>query len=399
MINKKHVAVTAVITFIVTFVLVISIVCGGTFVLFSGFSGGSSDKLDRIKKLIDTYYIYDYDEEAMNDAALTAYADAVGDPYTVYINKSDFKEMKESTEGNYVGIGVEVYIDTDKLLTVISVFDNSPAAEAGIRSGDKIVAVDGTEVSYSNYNEAINMIRGEATEKSGEKANLTIMRNGERIDMQVARAEVVAITAKEKVIDGNIGYIRISDFGDQTAEEFKGCIERLKSQNVTGVVVDLRNNPGGTLDSVVKVADMLLPKGRIITIKDKLGNEEAYDSDADFYDIPLCVLINGSSASASEALAGAIADHGRGTLIGVKSFGKGIVQSIFELGDGTAFKVTTATYYTPNGTCIHGQGIEPNIKVELDEETANQPITNISYEKDYQLQKAVEVLKTANEKN
>lgn len=394
MINKKHVAVTAVITFIVTFVLVISIVFGGAFVLFSGFSGESSDKLDRIKKLIDTYYIYDYDEEAMNDAALTAYADAVGDPYTVYINKSDFKEMKESTEGNYVGIGVEVYIDTDKLLTVISVFDNSPAAEAGIRSGDKIVAVDGTEVSYSNYNEAINMIRGEATEKSGEKANLTIMRNGERIDMQVARAEVVAITAKEKVIDGNIGYIRISDFGDQTAEEFKGCIERLKSQNVTGVVVDLRNNPGGTLDSVVKVADMLLPKGRIITIKDKLGNEEAYDSDADFYDIPLCVLINGSSASASEALAGAIADHGRGTLIGVKSFGKGIVQSIFELGDGTAFKVTTATYYTPNGTCIHGQGIEPNIKVELDEETANQPITNIPYEKDYQLQKAVEVLKS-----
>lgn len=394
MINKKHVAVTAVITFIVTFVLVISIVFGGAFVLFSGFSGESSDKLDRIKKLIDTYYIYDYDEEAMNDAALTAYADAVGDPYTVYINKSDFKEMKESTEGNYVGIGVEVYIDTDKLLTVISVFDNSPAAEAGIRSGDKIVAVDGTEVSYSNYNEAINMIRGEATEKSGEKANLTIMRNGERIDMQVARAEVVAITAKEKVIDGNIGYIRISDFGDQTAEEFKGCIERLKSQNVTGVVVDLRNNPGGTLDSVVKVADMLLPKGRIITIKDKLGNEEAYDSDADFYDIPLCVLINGSSASASEALAGAIADHGRGTLIGVKSFGKGIVQSIFELGDGTAFKVTTATYYTPNGTCIHGQGIEPNIKVELDEETANQPITNIPYEKDYQLQKAVEALKS-----
>lgn len=395
MVNKKHVVITAVITFIVTFVLMISIVCGGAFVFLGNISGNNSTKLSRIKKIIDTYYIYDYDEEAMTDSALTAYADAVGDPYTVYINKNDYKEMKESVEGNYVGIGVEVYIDNDKLLTVISVFDNSPAADVGIRSGDKIVAVEGKEVSYSNYNEAINMIRGEATETSGEKVNLTILRNGERIEVQSARAEVVAITATEKVIDGSIGYIRLSDFGDNTAEEFKSCMESLKAQNVTGVVVDLRNNPGGTLDSVVKVADMLLPEGRIITVKDKRGREEAYDSDADFYDIPLCVLINGSSASASEALAGAIADHDRGTLIGVKSFGKGIVQSIFDLGDGTAFKVTTATYYTPNGTCIHKEGIKPDIEVTLDEETANTPIANIPYEKDYQLQKAVEVLKTA----
>lgn len=392
MINKKHVVITAIITFVVTFALVMSVACGGALVFLKSLSGNSAGKLERIKNLIDDYYIYDYDEENMTDSALSAYAAAVGDPYTVYINRSNYEQMKESVEGNYVGIGVEVFIDTDDLITVMTVFDNSPAAEAGLRSGDKIVAVEGKKADAGNYTEAVNMIKGEATEKSGKKVNLTVMRNGEKLEIQSARAEVVAITATEKVVAGNVGYIRLSDFGDNTAEEFENCLKNLKSKNVQGLVVDLRNNPGGTLDSVVKVADMLLPKGNIITIKDKRGNEKAYDSDDDFYDIPLCVLINGYSASASEALAGAITDHERGTLIGKKSFGKGIVQSIFELGDGTALKVTTATYYTPNGTCIHGEGIAPDIEVELDDDALNMPVANIPYEKDYQLQKAVEVL-------
>ena len=389
--NKKNIIITAVITFVVTAILVSIVVGGGTAAFMSSLYSGNS-KLDRIEKYIDFFYIYDYDKKKMTDAALAAYAAEVGDPYTAYINKEDFDQMKQSVQGDYVGIGVEVFVDKDNLITVMTAFDGSPAAESGIRSGDKIVKVEGIDVDKSNYNEAINMIKGEATKVTGKKVNLTIKRGEELIEMQVARAKVIAITASGKMIDDNIGYVRISDFADHTAEELEASLKKIKKQNAKGLVIDLRNNPGGTLESVLDVADMFLPEGKIITIKDKQGKEKVYNSDKDFLDLPICVLINGYSASAAEVLAGAISDHKRGTLIGEKSFGKGIVQTIFELGDGTAFKVTTATYYTPNGTCIHKQGITPDIEVSLDKEMENVHVTNIPYEKDYQLKRAVEEL-------
>lgn len=393
MINKKHIVITAVITFFVTAVLVLVLVGGGLLMLLPSFSGNGAQKLQRMEALIDNYYIYEYDKDEMMDMALSAYSYGVGDPYTQYINKEDFKEMMTSVEGDYVGIGVEVFIDTDDLITVISPFDDSPAARAGIIPGDKIIKVEDTDVNVSNYNEAINMIKGEATSATGKRVALTIKRGEEIKELQVEREKIVAITAKERMLESGIGYIRISNFGDHTADEFKACLENLTGQGATSLIVDLRNNPGGTLDSVVKVADYILPKGNIITVKDKQGNEQKYDSDADYVDLPLCVLINSYSASASEALAGAVADNGRGTLIGEKSFGKGVVQSIFEMGDGTAFKLTTAKYYTPGGTCIDKVGIEPHISVSLDEDMANTHIPNIPYDKDYQLQKAVEELK------
>ncbi len=393
MINKKHVIITAVITFCVTAVLMIVTIGGGMLVLMHSFSGDGAQKLQRMEALIDNYYIYEYDKDEMMDLALSAYSYGVGDPYTQYINKEDFKEMMTSVEGDYVGIGVEVFIDSDDLITVISPFDDSPAARAGIIPGDKIVKVEDTEVGLANYNEAINMIKGESTETSGKRVKLRIKRGDEVLDLQVEREKIVAITAKERMLESGIGYIRISNFGEHTAEEFKACLDSLTGQGAKSLIVDLRNNPGGTLESVVKVADSLLPEGNIITVKDKQGKEQRYDSDAEYVSLPLCVLINGSSASASEALAGAVADNGRGTLIGEKSFGKGVVQSIFEMGDGTAFKLTTARYYTPGGTCIDKVGIEPHIQVSLDEESTNMPITNIPYDKDYQLQRAVEELK------
>lgn len=393
MINKKHIVITAIITFFVTAALVLVTVGGGLIYMLSSFGGDGAQKLKRIENLIDSYYIYEYDKEEMMDMALSAYSYAVGDPYTQYINKEDFKEMMTSVEGDYVGIGVEVFIDTDNLITVISPFDDSPAARAGISPGDKIIKVEGTDVDVTNYNEAINMIKGEATSSTGKRVSLTIKRGEEIIELQVEREKIVAITAKERMLESGIGYIRISNFGDHTADEFKACLDSLTGQGAKGLIIDLRNNPGGTLNSVVKVADYILPQGNIITIKDKQGHEEKYDSDAEYVDLPLCVLINGSSASASEALAGAVSDSGRGTLIGEKSFGKGVVQSIFEMGDGTAFKLTTARYYTPGGTCIDKVGIEPHIAVSLDEDMANTHITNIPYDKDYQLQRAVEELK------
>ena len=392
MINKKHIIITAVITFFVTAALMVFAIGGGLLFLLPQFADSGAQKLQRIEALIDGYYIYDYDKEKMMDNALYAYTAEVGDPYTQYINKEEFKEMMQSVEGDYVGIGIEVTITDDNLMTVIAPFDDSPAARAGILPGDKIVKVDGVSVGASNYNEAISMIKGDGA-STGKRINLTIKRGEEYKDITVEREKVVIITAKERMLEDGVGYIRISNFGDHTASEFAKCLDNLKAYGVKGIVIDLRNNPGGTLDSVVKVADYLLPEANIITIKDKQGNEKKYDSDADYNDLPICVLINKYSASAAEALAGAIADNGRGILIGEKSFGKGVVQSIFEMGDGTAFKLTTARYYTPGGTCIDKVGITPQIEVSLDEEMSKKAVTQIPYDRDYQLQKAVEELK------
>jgi len=394
--NKKHIIITALITFLVTSALFFLTIGGGVFSALKTFSGTGMQKLTRIQALIDAYYIYDYDKEKMADMAIEGYTYAIGDPYTMYFDKEDFESFKTSIEGDYVGIGIEVFIDTDNLITVISPFDGSPAQKSGIQPGDKIIGVEGTSVDVSNYNEAINMIKGKASTSSGKEVRLTVKRGEEIFDVSVKRENIVIETAKGKMLSEDIGYIRISSFGNNTAEEFEQSMKNIRMQGAKGVVIDLRNNPGGTLESVVDVADSLLPKCNILTVKDKQGNENKYDSDAKHFDIPVCVLINSNSASAAEVLAGAIADNGRGTLVGEKSFGKGSVQTLFELGDGTAFKVTVAKYYTPGGTCIDKLGITPSAQVELGEDVKNLAVTNIPYEKDTQLQKAKEILEKNN---
>lgn len=391
--GKKHIFITALITFVVTTFLVLFAIGGGLLsVLWSSIDSDGVDKIKKVEALMDTYFIYDYDKEKMEDYALTGYTHAAGDPYTAYIDKEAFEDMRESVEGDYVGIGIEVFIDKDNLITVIAPFDNSPAQKAGILPGDKIVMVGETPVDISNYNEAISLIRGVPGEAEGTGIELTVKREEQTFPVVVSREKIVAVTATEKMLANDVGYVRISNFGDKTAVEFARCLESVKNKGARYMVVDLRNNPGGTLESVVAVADMLLPEGNIITIKDKTGEEVRYDSEPTYFDIPLCVIINGNSASAAEALAGAIADSGRGTLVGEKSFGKGSVQTIFELGDGTAVKITSAKYYTPGGTCIDKTGIVPAIQVSLDEDVENYPVTTIPYSKDTQLQKAIEFL-------
>lgn len=394
--TKNKIIITAIITFVVTALLFVFVLGGSVIMSLSSFANDGMQKIGKIDALIDAYYIYDYDKEKMTDLSLAAYTYGLGDPYTSYIDKESFADMKQSVEGDYVGIGIEVFIDSDMLITVISPFDNSPAAEAGILPGDKIIKVGDTNVDYSNYTEAINLIRGDGKTEDGKTVNLTIKRGKEVFDVSVARKKVVAITAQGKMLTDGIGYIRISSFGEKTGEEFKESLRTLRTQQIRSLVIDLRNNPGGTLDSLVDVADVLMPKGNIITIKDKQGNETKYDSDARCVDFPICVLINGNSASAAEALAGALADSGIGVLVGEKTFGKGSVQSIFELGDGTAFKVTAAKYYTPGGTCIDKTGITPAHEVTLDEDVKNMPVNSIPYEKDSQLKKAVEILEKNN---
>lgn len=394
--KKKLVFITALITFAVTTFIILFALGGNLAMTLSSLANSDMQKLGKIDALIDSYFIYDHDKEKMADVSLSAYTYALGDPYSSYINREAFSDMKQSMEGDYVGIGIEVFIDKDMLITVISPFDHSPAAEAGIRPGDKIVKVGDTDVDYSNYNEAINLIKGTGEENTGKPVTLTIRRGEDEFETVVERKKIVATTAQGKVLGNHLGYIRISSFGEKTGDEFKECVAELRSKQVTGLIIDLRNNPGGTLDSLVDVADLLLPEGNIITIKDKQGRETKFDSDAKELNLPICVLINGNSASASEALAGALSDSGKGVLVGEKTFGKGSVQSIFELGDGTAFKLTTAKYYTPGGTCIDKTGITPRYEVALPEEVKDLPVSNIPHDKDTQLKKAVEILEKNN---
>ena len=391
--SKKSVAITAIITVILTSAFYMTPAGKNIYSVINTLSGDMtfSDKMDRMSRLVDKYYINDYDEEKMEDAALSAYAAEIDDPYTGYINSDNYAAMMESMGGDYEGIGVEVYIE-DGLITVMTVFENSPAKKAGILKGDKIIAVEGEKADESNYQESINTIKGVGAPEGDKDVVITIKRGEETKDLTLVREAVSVDTVFSKVIAPSIGYIRLTDFGEKTYADFAVQYTQLKAQNITGLIIDLRNNPGGMLTTVVNIANAILPEGNILTIKDKQGNETPYDSDASCIDLPICVLINENSASASEVLSGAIRDHKRGTLVGTKSFGKGVVQSLMEFGDGSAFKLTTAKYYTPSGECIDGLGITPDIEVKLSEDLMYKSIADLTLEEDEQLRTALQVL-------
>lgn len=391
--SKKSVAITAIITVILTSAFYMTPAGKNIYSVINTLSGDMtfSDKMDRMSRLVDKYYINDYDEKKMEDAALSAYAAEIDDPYTGYINSDNYAAMMESMGGDYEGIGVEVYIE-DGLITVMTVFENSPAKKAGILKGDKIIAVEGEKADESNYQESINTIKGVGAPEGDKDVVITIKRGEETKDLTLVREAVSVDTVFSKVIAPSIGYIRLTDFGEKTYADFAVQFTQLKAQNITGLIIDLRNNPGGMLTTVVNIANAILPEGNILTIKDKQGNETPYDSDASCIDLPICVLINENSASASEVLSGAIRDHKRGTLIGTKSFGKGVVQSLMEFGDGSAFKLTTAKYYTPSGECIDGLGITPDIEVKLSEDLMYKSIADLTLEEDEQLRTALQVL-------
>ncbi len=391
--RNKKVVVTAVVTCILTTAFYLT-PAGTAVQRFLTAAGGKmtfSQKMDKMTNLIDKYYIGDYDKAQAEEDALSAYAYSLGDQYTMYIDNDNYSAMMESLGGDYQGIGVEVTI-SDGVISIVSVFENSPAQKAGMKIGDKIVAVDGEEANADNYQESINKIKGVNAEEGDDDVVVTVERGGESIDMTVVRETVSVDTVYSKVINPNIGYIRITDFGQKTDVDFKNQLDRLTAEGIKGLIIDLRNNPGGMLTTVVNIADELLPEGVILTVKDKNGGENQYKSDEDCTSVPLCVLINGNSASASEVLSGAIRDHGRGRLVGEKSFGKGVVQSIVEFNDGSAFKLTTAKYYTPSGECIDQTGIKPDIEVKLSDAASRKQISELTIEEDEQLRTAVQVL-------
>lgn len=394
MYNKKPIIITALITAFLTSAFYMTPAGRGicSFVTYLSGDVSFSSKADKMSELIDKYYINNYDREKMEEAALSAYAAEANDPYTAYISKTNYTAMLESMGGDYEGIGVEVYIDGDNI-TILSVFDNSPAKKAGILKGDIIVAVEGEKADASNYQESINKIKGIDADEGDKDVVITIMRGEEKMDITLVREAVSVSTVFSKVIDSSVGYIRLTDFGEKTYMEFAGHYSDLKDKNIKGLIIDLRNNPGGMLDIVVSIADAILPEGNILTIKDKQGNETEYTSDEKCIELPICVIINENSASASEVLAGAIRDHKKGTLVGTKSYGKGVVQSLMEFGDGSAFKLTTAKYYTPDGECIDGVGITPDIEVALPEHVSHKSINELTLDEDEQLRAALQIVK------
>lgn len=359
-------------------------------------SGGASmgeivAKVSMLEKYIDAYYMDEVDKSKYADGIYKGVLASLGDPYAAYYTQEEYQSVMESSDGAYCGIGATVSQDMKTgIITIVQPFPESPAAEAGILPGDVIYKVEGKEVTGEDLTAVVSRMKGQ----EGTKVVMELVREGvsEPIEVEVSRRMVEKPTISHEVLEGNIGYIVISEFDEVTAKQFRNAIDSLEKKNVDGLVVDLRNNGGGRLEAVVDMLDRILPDGIIVSTRDKNGDGREYSStDEEQFTKPLAVLINGNSASASEVFAGAVQDYKLGTLVGTTSFGKGIVQSVIPLEDGSAIKLTTSKYYTPNGRNIHGIGIEPEVEAELPDELKKKLV--IEKEEDVQLQKALDVVR------
>lgn len=378
------------------FVLLAVIYFGGQFLaqmnIALPFGMSNTAKIRQIEEMLDTYYVEDYDKELAEELMYTGLVAGVGDPYTYYLSADSLAEQVEKNSGHFAGIGVEIYAGDDGYIVVSSVTPGGPAEAAGILAEDKITEVDGESITGKTAADVSALVKG----KEGTDVTLTIFREstGEVLEKTVTRQDIQVQTVSWRMMDDNIGYISITNFRENTYNQFKEALDTLEAEGMEKLVLDLRNNTGGLVKSAHEIGEELLPEGIMVYTMDKEGNREDTLCDDVYNDVPMVVLVNGNSASAAEILAGAIQDTGRGELIGTTTFGKGLVQRLFTLPDGSGLNVTIQKYYTPNGTSIHGVGITPDYEVELPEEYAQQ--TNIPAEADTQLQKAVEVLSEKN---
>lgn len=348
-------------------------------------------KLSRIKSIIDTYYLNDIDEEKMTEGMYKGLVSSLEDPYSVYYTKDEFAALMESSSGSYCGIGAYVSQDVKTgVITIVKPFEGGPAYEAGMLPGDIIYKVEDEEVTGKDLSEIVSKMKGE----EGTTVNIEIIREGESepIKLTIERRTVEVPTISYEMLDNKVGYIQIAEFDEVTGPQFRSAIEDLDEQGMKGLVIDLRNNPGGLLDTVCDMLDRMLPEGLIVYTEDKNGTrtEEVKSTAEESFDKPLVVMINGNSASASEVFAGAIQDYGVGTILGTTSFGKGIVQSVIPLSDGSGVKVTVSKYYTPKGRNIHEIGIEPDVVVELNDELKTK--VTIDKSEDNQLQEAIKII-------
>lgn len=346
--------------------------------------------LSQFRSELEKKYIGEINDEELIEGAVKGYVDALGDPYTTYYTKKEMKTIMEETNGNFVGIGVYMTKDLEKnAILIIKPIENSPAEKAGILPGDLITKVDDVEYTGDKLEEASNKIRGE----EGTKVKLEIYRNGETKTFELTRTKVVVSHVTTKVLNNDIGYIAISDFEGECASEFETKYKQLEKQGIKTLIIDIRNNGGGIVDEALKIANMLVDKDSTLLItKDKSDKEEITKAtEKPIINMPTVVLVNGYSASASEILAGALKDNGKATLVGTKTYGKGIIQELHQLSDGSGLKITVSEYYTPNHNAIHKIGITPDVEIDLSEDVKQQ--TTIQEKDDNQLQKAIEILK------
>lgn len=343
-------------------------------------------KMKIIENVIDTYfYKEDVDKDAMVDGIFKGMVESLGDPYSEYYSKEELESLYQDSLGVYYGVGAYVSLDTTTGLAKVSgIIADSPAEEADLRAEDIIYKVDDVDVTGMTLQETVSLIKGD----ENTTVKLTLIRDGKEIEKEVTRRKVESPTVKFEMLDDGMAYIQITEFDTVTVDQFTEAMAMARGNDMKGLILDLRSNPGGNLSSVVSIAKQMLPKGLIVYTEDRDGNREEYSCDGTKeLDVPMVVLVNGNSASASEILAGAIKDYGIGTLVGTTTFGKGIVQRPIELSDGSAVKLTISSYYTPNGINIHGIGIEPDVECEFDSERY---YSDEAY--DNQLEKAKEVL-------
>ena len=346
--------------------------------------------LSQFRTELENKYIGEINDEELIDGALKGYVNALGDPYTTYYTKEEMKEIMEETNGNFVGIGIYMTENIkENVIMVIKPIENSPAEKAGILPGDIITKINDVEYTGDKLEEASNKIRGE----EGTKVKLEIYRNGETKEFEITRKKVVISHITTKVLEDNIGYIAISDFDGDCANEFKTKYKELEKKGITKLIIDIRNNGGGIVDKSLEIANTMIEKGSTLLItKDKKNNEDITKATENpIINMPVVVLTNEYSASASEILAGALKDNNKATLVGTKTYGKGIIQELNKLSDGSGLKVTVSEYYTPNHTAINKIGITPDVEVELSDEAKKQ--LNLEEKDDNQLQKAIEMLK------
>lgn len=349
-------------------------------------------QLDQIREnLIEDYY-QEIDEEILLTGAKRGMMDALEDPYTFYYTPEEMKIHEAENSGDYVGIGLLVQRNAEGYIEVLRVYEGSPADLGGVLAGDLIIKVDGRPVSgdYSqSANETFSMINGEP----GTNVDITILRADATLDIQLTRSEVNISNITSEILQDDIGYINIFQFSGDVVPAFKEALKNIQKANAEGLIIDLRNNPGGLLDEVVKIADLLLPEGNVVYIEYRAGSREDFYSDSDFCDLPLVVLVNEMSASSSEILAAAIQDHERGLIVGTQTYGKGIVQTLVHFEeDGAGMQYTSACYYTPDGKNIHGTGVTPDILAEA--ENGYVSYSGIpDLENDAQLKQALEIIK------
>lgn len=378
--------VVALITFILTTAYMYNKFSDTKKVIVSANNSKLNIKINNIKKVIEKDYLGEINEDKLIDGAVKGYVDGLGDEYTKYFTKEEMDEFKEETEGNYTGIGILMSVlKKQNNIVVIATIKGSPAEDAGIKSGDIIKKVDGTEYTADDFDKIASYIKG----KEGTKVNIEIEREKEILTFDIERKKIEMYPVESEVLENDVGYISLPSFTENSAKEFKKNYESLKKKNIKSLIIDIRNNGGGIVDEALEMLDYILEKDKIMMITvNKQNNEEIEKTKKDSsVDVPIVLLVNNNSASASEIFAAALKENNRTTIVGTKTYGKGVIQELLRLTDGSGIKITTEEYFTPNKNKINKEGILPDVEVELPES-----LSSADKKDDTQLQKAIEIL-------